>query len=178
MCEVGGSGPTTSTCSRPPRSAAPRRSKVVVDVDRGGLRLTTGRRRRRRRERRGTARPHRPLGNRPARTVASVSGFTVVKALTIATRVPLPSCGVSPMRACVRRSGRGLAAVSVLTPRAVARRQQNLPLTTSTPISAIGPDAPTTAAAAVRNLHDPTLRQIQPQRADARFRGPIHDRPP
>ena len=39
-----------------------------------------------------------------------VSGFTVVKALTIATRVPLPSCSVSPMRACVSRSGRGLAA--------------------------------------------------------------------
>ena len=50
-----------------------------------------------------------------------------MKALTIATRVPLPSCSVSPMRACVRRSGRGLATVSVLTPRTVARRPQKNP---------------------------------------------------
>ena len=37
---------------------------------------------------------------------------------------PLPSCNVSPIRACVSRNGRGLAAVSVLTARTVARRPQ------------------------------------------------------
>ena len=46
--------------------------------------------------------------------------------MTIATRVPLPSCSVSQMRACVRRSDRGLAAVSVLTLRTVARRPQKM----------------------------------------------------
>ena len=100
------------------------RFRMSVDT---ASRPASGRHRWRRPNTRGTARhPHRSLGSRPRGTVASVSGFTVVKALTIATRVPLPSCSVSPMRACVRRSGRSLAAVSVLTPRTVARRGRQM----------------------------------------------------
>ena len=49
-----------------------------------------------------------------------------MKALTIATRVPLPSCSVSPMRAWVSRSSLA-AAVSVLTSRTVARRDAEIP---------------------------------------------------
>ena len=40
-------------------------------------------------------------GSRTVRTVAWVWGFTAVKALTTATRVPLPLCSVSPIRAVV-----------------------------------------------------------------------------
>ena len=46
--------------------------------------------------------------------------------MTIATRVQSPSCSVSPMRPCVRRSGHGLAEVSVLTPRTPACRPQKI----------------------------------------------------
>ena len=98
-------------------SPSPGRSTLIRRHGDSGCRRAASRRRRARRPNaRGSDRePHRRPGSRPARTVASVSGFTVVKALTIATRVPLPSCSVSPMRPCVSGSGRGLAAVSVLT---------------------------------------------------------------
>ena len=61
------------------------------------------------------------------RTVAWVSGFTAVKALMTATRVPLPSCNVSPIRAWVSRISLGPAAVSRSTLRTVARPSSSEP---------------------------------------------------
>ena len=90
------------------------------------------------------------------------------KALTIATRVPSPSCSVSPMRACVRRNG--LAAVSPLMLPKVARRWQQeirLPVQLVVDDEHAGrrdrlPRALTTPEATVRISANQSLRQIQP----------------
>ena len=74
---------------------------------------SSGRRRLRRRNTPGTAPEH---TESTVRTVVWVWGLTAVKALMTTTRVPLPSCSVSPIRAWVSRIGFGSAAVSRPTP--------------------------------------------------------------